>query len=150
MVFSLVHGIKEYLKTERNNNMELIDINKNNLYQGYIWKSDCNEPIVLSGKKITNELDECQNPFISEAQLFDKQHMKSYAVRYVDGKHYVKEFDVTESERKAAVAFEPKRNLKSSGKLYFCQRWDSVKDDLCEGMETLIPSALIFTGFDNN
>lgn len=119
-------------------------------YQGYIWKSNADEPIVFNGVSFTESLDPIQNPFIIEGQLYDADRSISYSIRYMDGRYIIlrwdlkidfqgEDFDYTEKE---AVPYRMK-----SGKLLFRQYWKAESDKLCEGMKALNPYAQVFVGF---
>lgn len=128
-------------------------------YQGYIWYSDSDKPIVYYGNSELEELEisEDRNPFIIEAQLFDGK--KSIAIKYVDSKYHVNMVDVKELDNEYQnhidkyflPSFDCRTIVgKSSAicKLKFRDYWKETPDPFCEGMEVLKPSLRIFLGFN--
>lgn len=131
--------------------MNLSDIDKKTKYQGYIWMSDSNQPIVLKNEVISIDLEECKNPFVIEAELFDADKSISYSVRYVDGEQMVRKFEIDETK----LFGEPIQKYVSHRIgdgiiLKFFRNWKKEldPDKLCEGMETLVPSDFVFIGFE--
>ncbi len=134
--------------------MELINIKDIDLkckYEGYIWMSDQKRPKKLIKEPIDQKMVESDNPFIIEALLFDEDNMFSYSIKYVDG-----EYIVTKSEVEYEYLMKDKyetyisKRVNETTKLKFYQKWKSVRDDLCEGMKTKIPSDMIFLGFETS
>ncbi len=120
-------------------------INKS-IYEGYIWWSDKSTPDLYLNEEFGINLDETENPFIVEGQLFDGTI--SYSIKYIDGKYIVNEFDIRklaqfESTPKSYVS----NRMGSETYLQFNQYWRPVPDPLCENMSTLQPAELVFTGF---
>ena len=133
--------------------MKLSDIDKKAKYQGYIWMSDKTEPIVLKNDVISIALEDGTNPFVIEAELFDADKSISYSVRYVDGEQMVRKFEIDETK----LFGEPIQKFVSHRIgdgiiLKFFRKWKKEldPDNLCEGMETLVPSDFVFIGFDND
>lgn len=120
-------------------------------YQGYLWKSDKEKPIVLHGDTERGwQLDESENPFIVEGRLWDEKNRRSININYIDGKYIVKSYDVSVeelSDREIIETFIPHR-IEGTGKLMFIRRWRKEEDVLCAGFEKLIPGELIFVGFE--
>lgn len=114
-------------------------------YQGYLWYSDKATPRVLNNEDFELEINDNENPFIIEGQLFDG--VNSISIKFVDGQYIVKSYDVQETERKNAQEYLP--NRMKDKKLLFVQRWKEQQDDLCEGMQVLQPEELVFVGFKN-
>ena len=61
-------------------------------YQGYVWKSDNNEPNRVSGD--FNEDLSIHNPFIVEGFLYDEERRVSYSIKYVDGEYLIYRYEV--------------------------------------------------------
>jgi CRISPR type III-associated protein (TIGR04423 family) len=131
--------------------INITEIPKDKNYEGYLWMSDAKEPQTDSFDKGL-DITDASNPFIVEGQLYSREEQKSYSIKYVDGKHLVTEYDLKNIpegwEKSDEKSFIPNR-IKVS-KLLFRQYWKPQKDDLCEGMETLVPAAYVFVGFNNN
>ena len=126
-------------------------------YHGYYWMSNQNKPNVLNGENFTLELKNGSNPFVIEAQLYDKSKEISYSVKYFDGEYHILRHDINElkGEKNTEIdelLFESKR---MDGKvLKFNRFWheDDEEDDinglLCD-MKTLEPKEMVFVGFEN-
>ena len=139
-------------------------------YVGYLWYSNEKEPKVFDGNEMVPEinLDEKKNPFIIEGNLWDADNlksMKSIMIRYVDGKYIVRRTKVKEEEfisssRAYSQAYESGSPIATTLKKYlahriegvkclcFLQYWQAESDKMCEGMQVLRPSKLVFIGFD--
>ena len=131
-----------------NKRIEIIDIPKESDYIGYIWMSDCDIPITKDFSKVLEGITDASNPFIVEGQLYAEQEQKSYSIRYVDGKHIVLSYDLN----KALDEYDDKlfiaNRLNNVARIKFRQYWRAEKDELCEGMDTLVPAAYVFVGFE--
>lgn len=120
-------------------------IEKSN-YTGYLWHSDKNEPEVFYMTALEIEFDDNTNPFVIEGWLTDGN--VSHYIKYVDGKHIVKSFDLTNLEK--SYSSDEKTivpSFKGFKEIIFKQYWRPVKDENCEGMEVLQPAEFVFTGF---
>lgn len=133
-------------------------------YVGYLWYSNEKEPKVFDGSETVPEinLDEKENPFIIEGNLWDEDGRKSIMIRYVDGKYIVRRTKVKEEELKASSrassqAYESgsptlkkylAHRIEGVKCLCFLQYWQAESDKMCEGMQVLRPSKLVFIGFD--
>ena len=110
-------------------------------------------------------LDEKENPFIIEGNLWDKDGRESIMIRYVDGKYIVHSTHVNDEELNgisSSQAYESKSPISTTRKDYlahriggvkclsFLQYWQAEADDMCEEMLVLRPSKLVFIGFDKN
>ena len=131
-----------------------MSINTNNKYEGYIWMSDRQIPIVLNGEEIPEGIIYSKNPFVIEAELFDRANQKSYSIRNIDGVTKTKEFDVeVEDEKLVGCTEYISHRIKGHNRLRFIQRWTEEPDNddlyLCEGMPTLVPAERVFIGFEN-
>lgn len=121
------------------------------LYQGYIWYSDSDLPEVLSGDSRYGGFtpDPKANPFIIEGNLWDEANRTSISIRYVDGRYYIHRTVLTPNEVKNYKTFVAHR-IKGYTYLRFVQLWEPRTDPMCEGMEVLEPSKLVFIGFTND
>lgn len=120
-------------------------------YEGYVWMSDKTTPDVIEGAMDEVELSPDKNPFIIESRLFDTTARTSYSVKYVDGEYQAFRYDPDEMLKEKDMEVESKRYLPNRMEdvkaLYFLRFWRGVKDSLCEDMEVLQPSELVFVGF---
>lgn len=136
-------------------------------YKGYLWYSNEKEPKVFDGSEMVPEinLDEKKNPFIIEGNLWDKDGRNSIMIRYVDGEYIVHRTQVKEEKLKgisSSEAYGSKSDIATTRKDYlahriggvkclsFLQYWKAEADEMCEGMQVLRPSKLVFIGFDKN
>jgi CRISPR type III-associated protein (TIGR04423 family) len=128
-----------------------IEIDTSLNYQGYLWFSDSDSPIVFDGLSAMNKHQKfseinflpAANPFIIEGFLYENK--QSYSIKYVDGKYFANQFTVTDDELNDSKQYIAHR-MSMVDKLKFFQRWQAVKDEYCAGMEVLVPAELIFTG----
>ncbi len=122
------------------------------IYQGYIWYSDQTKPKTYNNEEFDGkELDNNENPFIVEAQLFDTVNLISYSIKYVDGRYICTEYNLAdykdiEFEELSYVA----HRLDGVSTLHFRQYWRPEPDKQCAGMPVLQPKELVFVGFQNN
>lgn len=125
-------------------------------YQGYIWRSDSDHPETFNGDKeyggMHNPKD---NPFIIEGNLWDKATSTSMSIRYVDGKYYIHKMTLTSDEVKGNTDHSTIKTFvahRIDGYKYLrcVQLWEPRPDPMCEGMEVLEPSKLVFIGFTNS
>lgn len=86
------------------------------------------------------------NPFIVEAFLLDTDNKLSHSIKYVDGNYIFNSFKLDDSDFSNFKVYESNR-MGGIG-LKFTQRWKTEADELCCGMNTLVPSEMVFIGFD--
>ena len=140
---------------------------KNNLYEGYLWYSNEKTPRVLNGEPWSEaELDASKNPFIIEGQLYDKENLISYSIKYVDGQYFCKKYELKETDfndididdidkvsfkahRIGKVSFKAHRMGKGTV-LEFLQYYREEVDTECEGMKVLVPAEKVFIGLKEN
>ena len=115
-----------------------------NIYQGYIWTSDSDGPIVIDDKEFELEIEDNAIPFVVEGMLATKS--KSIAIKYVDGKHRIVVTDLDLDGEYDEVTFAAHRMEGIKG-LQFRRYWKEVENDLCLGMKELVPANLVFVGF---
>jgi CRISPR type III-associated protein (TIGR04423 family) len=126
--------------------MNKIEITKK--CEGYIWYSDKPQPKKIAAEQYSLELDKSKNPFVVEGQIYSEDEETSYSIKYVDGKYIVIKYELGKLgkiyDEKSFIA---NRNV---ARIKFRQYWKQVKDDLCEGMITLVPAEYVFVGFEFN
>lgn len=118
-------------------------------YQGYVWMSDKAEPEVYNDEVIEDiMLDERENPFIIEAQMYKVDNCVSYSVKYVDGEYVaIKYSELIDEElgmNRPIVYFGNRIGCN----LKFRQYWKAEDDQMCERMKVLKPGNLVFVGFE--
>ena len=124
-------------------------------YIGYLWKSDQQKPEVLQGdKEFCINLNDDETPFIIEGNLWNKDTLTTISIKFVDGKYIIKTYTLTDEDLKNSDTITQKtfipHRLEGVHLLKFMQFWKEEKDELCEGMITLVPDKLVFVGFGNN
>lgn len=119
------------------------------IYDGYLWYSNDPNPVVLKNEEKEILLTDEENPFIIEGQLYDRVRMRSYSIKFVDGKYICNEYEVKSSDfNKSDVDIKTfYANRMDNLKLQFLQYWKEEVDELCEGMKVLQPKELVFVGF---
>lgn len=122
-------------------------------YEGYVWWSDKDHPEVYYGnEEVDFSLNDGENPFIIEGNLWDEAAKKSIFIRYVDGQYFTSETTVKEEERNNPEHCTQKdfiaHRIEGVHTLSFLQYWKAFKDELCKDMEALRPEKLVFIGFD--
>lgn len=127
--------------------MKTIKINK---CEGYLWLSDQQEPKVYQDESIDICLDETQNPFVVEGQLYDKEKQESYSIKYVDGQYLINKYKVDEKDlinqdNEAKSYFS---NRMDDRWLKFLRYWEEREDENCMGMPVLTLTKNVFIGFD--
>jgi CRISPR type III-associated protein (TIGR04423 family) len=119
-------------------------------FEGYVWLSDQEEPIILNNQTFDfSKYEEGSNPFIIEALLFDKTKNKSIHITHTGRYHINDEFDLDnlkEGSELEPVEYLPHR-LDGVDKVCFKQLWIPEKDEYCDNLPVLKMKALIFTGF---
>ncbi len=123
-------------------------------YEGYIWKSDKQNPTVLHNEEYDFSSVQ-ENPFVVEALLYCRDEDLSIMVKHT-GKYVIKAYDLKEWGKKSKNVevvekeYLPHRLGSRVSKLMFSQFWEEEADSLCEGMSVLKLKANIFKGFKTN
>lgn len=117
--------------------------------EGYLWWSDQQIPRVYQDESLDICLDDSKNPFVVEGQLYDKECLKSYSIKYVDGQYFVNIYKVDEQD-----FVNPDNELKTflsnrmDGRwLKFLRYWEEKEDENCMGMPVLTFTKNVFVGF---
>lgn len=117
--------------------------------EGYLWWSDQQAPKVYLNEAIDICLDEAKNPFVAEGQLYDKDKMESYSIKYVDGQYLINIYKVEEQdftnpnyEKKSFLS-----NRMGDHWLKFLRYWEEKEDENCMGMPVLTLTKNVFVGF---
>lgn len=119
-------------------------------YEGYVWRSDESTPQVFLGEEYELSLDVAENPFVAEAQLFDRERGVSYSVRFVDGEYRVQRYELKEEDHAEELEYIPAPAILKAAdiqSLKYLQYWREEADALCENMNVLQPAELVFVGF---
>lgn len=133
------------MKTEKINNIPA------GSYEGYYWLSNADKPVVIDGYFNGLRLNSDDNPFVIEAQLFDRENNVSFSVKYVDGKYYAYCYnlnDATGDKEEVKVQKYCSNQMSDHPWLYFLQYWRTESDELCDGMDVLQPAEMVFVGFE--
>lgn len=133
-----------------------------NTYEGYLWWSDQDKPIVYEDGKVFVENEELQNankeiellpeqnPFVVEGQLYDKANKKSYSIKYVDGNYIIRDYHIESTDISNSDLIDKKEyvaNRMGKRLLKVLRYWHDVKDPLCEDMDVLTVEKFVFVGF---
>lgn len=132
--------------------------------EGYYWMSDSNIPIIIQEEKaktkflsLLKTIRDTTNPFIIEAQIYDKKSNLSYSLKYVDGKYIVVKYYVKENIEDIIKGKYDNISLKkyianrmSGLKLLFLQYWQEDTDVISKEIPVLQPAEMVFVGFEIN
>ena len=125
------------------------DIPTDGHYDGYVWMSNATQPIVLHDTRLPFALDS-RNPFVAEAQLFDRATQCSYSVRNVGNEIICTVANIAdENETKTNHVFLSTGDSLKGLRLRFCDIWERRADEKCLGMERLTIVGRAFIGFEN-
>ena len=119
--------------------------------QGYLWFSDQSKPKVYLDENIDLTLNENDNPFIVEGQLYSPDTQESISIKYADGRYLVNRYSPAEIGRgiEEGKIEQHIPNVKLGLKdkvLYFSRLWEECEEREYYGFKTLRPSALVFKG----
>jgi len=126
-------------------------------YNGYIWESDQDKPIILNNQ--THDFSQTKlNPFIIEAYLYAGQNRQSIAIKHIDGDYFISKIDLTDFDLENLpedeftthtyltdpAIFNQNKNFKY---INFIEYFSPDKDELCLNLNVLTPAWIAFTGF---
>lgn len=115
-------------------------------YEGYYWKSDCENPIIIDSN--FNYIETQNNSFIIEGMLWDNDQNISIMIMHT-GQYHISQYNIKElpdTFDKYYIAHK----IEGVKKLKFKQIWLPEPDPLCDGMDVLKLKAIVFTGFKKN
>lgn len=120
------------------------------ILEGYLWKSDLQEPEIYTKEKPLSKLilNDEENPFVIEGQLCDGEF--SYSIKYVDGEHKVSKYNIEEAKENGITRvhhFKGNNKLKGHNLLFF-EVWEAKPDSNCCNMEVFEAKKVIFGGFE--
>ncbi len=124
-------------------------------FEGYLWMSDEEEPLVYENEIVTLP-KEGDNPFVVEGMLYNKAQGLSYSIKYVDGKYFIQEYVVSEADKKnpdnETKVYES--NRMGDRQLQFLRYWEEVFDEdnykdgnNPKGLPVLTQTKNVFIGF---
>lgn len=130
--------------------MQITDIDKTQKYEGYLWYSNQEKPVVFEDKEL-GEFIKTDGSFIVEGHLYDIANRKSYSIKYAGDEQIVNCYEVGEDDfnQKDIEGKYYLPNKMKTAHLHFLQYWDEVDDVNCLGMKVLQPTRLVFVGFEN-
>lgn len=126
-------------------------------YEGYYWMSDSRDPKVLHGENLSEEFVG-KNPFVVEAELYDRDNHTSYSVHHAGNKVVCKCFVVKEADFDShnVDTLLYKSNRMDDLQLSFLQYWEAQDDKTCpidetgeKFMQSLQMTKRVFVGFKN-
>lgn len=126
-------------------------------YQGYLWYSDKLRPEVYPGDGTARQiiLDDSDNPFVVEGNLYDKESNKSICIKYTDGRYHITVYDLEALENDPDSVLEEESYLTNSriNQAKECdisvhkRIWHAEEDKLNNDWKTFRPSGFAFVGF---
>lgn len=137
-------------------------------FEGYLWKSNEQKPKPFFGENLLKELtlNNEENPFYIEGQLYDRTTNQSVSIKYVDGEYLVNKYIVkkennsykfykVEKNEKGEIVEKPilgevvEKSYKGNKMkdLLFVELWQEEPDSNCCNMEVLRASKVAFVGF---
>ena len=121
-------------------------------YEGYLWLNDESSPTVFLGD-YTIDVNIPKDKFIVEGLLWSPNSKMSYRIIYHDGLQEVFQYQVTDEDLEGSNDAEYENYLSHRipgvARLSFLRYWKPEPDEFCEGFEVLMPSQLVFVGFNN-
>lgn len=129
--------------------INITDIPKSSKYEGYIWMSNESKPRILTGMNIPDKLIGNCNPFIIEAELWDKDNMTSYAIHHAGNQTICQAYKVKESDfNDKDIVLQSYASHRMGGfGLRFLEYWVPTDDPQCLNMPTLELTKRVFIGF---
>ena len=132
-----------------------------NTFEGYLWWSNQNTPIVYKGGKVFKDKTECddekrefeltdgQNPFIVEGKLYDTIKRISYSIKYIDGKYLFNEYQVSPGDLNSETIDQKEylSNRMGDRLLKVLRYWKEEPDVRCDNMKVLRMEKNVFVGF---
>lgn len=126
-------------------------------YEGYYWMSDSRDPKVLHDENLPEEFVG-SNPFVVEAELYDKDNHTSYSVHNAGNEVVCLSFVVKEADFDShdvdTLLYES--NRMEGQQLRFLQYWEAEDDKTCPTdktekafMKSLQMTKRVFVGFKN-
>lgn len=118
-------------------------------YEGFVWMSDENRPHEYDGAVVNTSIFGQTNPFIAEAQLFDRELGKSYTIRMVDGCYQVWGHTVRDEDWNSELVDRECYCMKRTKHRYaeYLRYWKEEDDELALSMPQLRMEKMIFVGF---
>lgn len=123
-------------------------INPDLLYEGYLWMSNADSPIVYDyDRPVDMTLFRGTNPFVREGYLYSREAKISLTIKFVDGQYLIREHEVTEKQEYDELSFVSHR-MEGAPLLKFRRYWRMAQDPACLGMETQVFDRMVFVGFE--
>jgi CRISPR type III-associated protein (TIGR04423 family) len=129
--------------------LDLLPVGK---YEGYVWVSDEQNPMVYFNDVI--QLTLVKNAFVVEALLWDIDQKRSVHIRHT-GQQMLTVYDLNDLRKRehplsGEVKFFLGHRISGVKKLRFLQTYEDMEDPACDGMKVSTPAELIFLGFEHN
>ncbi|MCH7402135.1 TIGR04423 family type III CRISPR-associated protein [Belliella kenyensis] len=128
------------------------DIDYNKSYSGYLWYSDESKPKIFNSDILQSSMLTTL-PFILEGYLYcPDEGGVCINIKNIDGEYHIHQVNLSDTdqnqlERFSFLASAPFENI-GIKKFKAIQYWKAEKDELCDGMEVLKPSWIVFEGFE--
>lgn len=127
-------------------NIQITEIPKDTLFEGYYWYSNKQSPELIMGEAI----QQCwftELPFVIEANFYARTEQISIQIRHLDGAYHVAKIDLSQLAEGNYDKLTYIGHDIGKRKFDIIEAWELQSDDLLEGMETLVPTWTAFAGF---
>lgn len=125
------------------------DIPRDGKYEGYIWMSNSTRPQVLESAPLPADFSTTGNPFVVEAELWDKDNRLSYSIHHAGNQTVCQCSAVADndfsSDRVDKTVYVSHRM--DGLQLCFLEYWEEAASEACLGMPVLEMSKRVFVGF---
>lgn len=127
------------------------DIPEGDQYEGYLWYSDAEKPVVYHRGKVPLGHDAfTENAFVVEGWLYDQAQQISYGIRWIDGEYRVHRYALNDSGGEYTEQRYLAHDLGEIAKFNTKTYWQAEADERCGGMEVLTARWTAFAGFVND
>lgn len=125
------------------------DIPLDKKYEGYIWMSNCTRPQVLEGAPLPQDFSTTGNPFVVEAELWDKDNRLSYSIHHAGNQTVCQRYDVADGDFSSGNVDKTVyvSHRMDGHQLCFLEYWEEAASEACLGMPVLEMSKRVFVGF---
>lgn len=137
--------------------IEINDIPRDHKFEGYLWKSNDKAPIILNHEPLPEVFFDDANPFVVEAELWDSDNNKSYALHQAGNQTILQCFEVMPEDFNShdidEVVYASHRM--NDRELHFLEYWEErvaangdSRQGACLDMPALVMTRRVFVGFN--
>lgn len=129
--------------------IKITDIPRDGKYEGYIWLSNSTKPQVLESASLPQYFSTTGNPFVVEAELWDKDSHKSYSIHHAGNQTVCQCSAVADNDFSSGNVDKTVYVSHRMGgrQLHFLEYWEEAASEACLGMPVLEMSKRVFVGF---